>query len=196
MVYLMNINFSLIYIFILIFFFLNLFLILDRREIKINNVTNIKIEFIGLFTRNYKTLTPITKENKDIITSNYFNESLSFILSEQKNNNKEIVFEFLNYEPIEKSSFIFAAYPIKNGFKNSINFKKYLIAKSTTDYNTLLSFLKIDKYQDYNCEILTIDNINLAIRNGMNQKIKHVKSFALDEYFKNKNIVKVIYECY
>lgn len=192
----MKINFSLIYIFILIFFFLNLFLILDRREIKINNITDIRTELISLFTRDLKNLVPITKENKDIIANDYFNNSLSFIISEQKNNNKEVVFEFINYEPIEKSSFIFAAYPIKNGFKNSINFKKYLIAKSSSDYNTLLSFLKIDKYRDYNCEILLIDNIIIDLRNGINQKIRHIKKLSEDEYFKNKGIVQVIYECY
>ena len=191
----MKINFSLIYIFILIFFFLNLFLILDRREIKISNVSNINYEITNLTTKHIKNLIPITKENKDIIANDYFNNSLSFIINEQKNNNKEVVFEFINYEPIEKSSFIFAAYPIKNGFKNSINFKKYLIAKSSPDYNTLLSFLKIDKYRDYNCEILLIDNI-IGLRNDINQKIRHIKKLSEDEYFKNKGIVQVIYECY
>lgn len=192
----MKINFSLIYIFILIFFFLNLFLILDRREIKISNMSNINYEITNLTTKYIKNLIPITKENKDIIANDYFNNSLSFIISEQKKNNKEVVFEFINYEPIEKSSFIFGAYPIKNGFKNSINFKKYLIAKSSTDYNTLLSFLKIDKYRDYNCEILLIDNIIIGLRNGINQKIRHIKKLSEDEYFKSKDIVQVIYECY
>ena len=185
----MKINFSLIYIFILIFFLLNLFLILDRREIKISNMSNINYEIRNLTTKHIKNLIPITKENKDIDKNHYFYQSLSFI-DKQKKSGKEVVFELLNYDPIEKSSFIFGAYPIKEGFKNSINFKKYLIAKSTVEYDELLFFLNFDKHYNYNCKILMIDNIPF-ISGDINKQIRKIKQLT-----KIDHMVKVIYECY
>ena len=106
-----------------------------------------------------------------------------------KKTEKEIVFELMNYEPIERASFIFGIYPIKEGFKNSIDVKKYLIAKSKINYDEILFFLNLNKYQGYNCKILKMDS----------DKIFEFNLYqTLYNKYKKKNIefVHVIYECF
>lgn len=194
----MKVKNNLIYLFISIFFFLNIFLIIDRREIDFKNLKNFKVEFIHLFGRSNNDLNVVTKENKQIISMDYFSQTLSYIIEENKKFKEEVAVEFLNYEPVEESTFIFSMYPIKEGFSRLSNSKKYLIAKSKVDYEEFLFFVNLESYKNYDCKILLLDNItkNILRKNILKNQKKYLKSLVSVDHLKNRKFIKVIYECF